>query len=56
VSTIAVADLLYEGQMITAATYRPLECYTMVAIIYFLVLFPLTLAAQGVEWQLGRSD
>ena len=56
VSTIAVADLLYEGQMITAATYRPLEVYTMVAVLYFAVLFPLTLLAQGVEWQLARSD
>jgi polar amino acid transport system permease protein len=56
VSTIAVADLLYEGQMITAATYRPLEVYTMVAVLYFAVLFPLTLAAQGVERRLARSD
>ena len=56
VSTIAVADLLYEGTIITAATYRPLEVYTMVAIIYFLVLFPLTLAAQQVERRLARAD
>src|ERR687883_492174 len=53
VSTIAVADLLYEGQMITAATYRPLEVYTMVAVLYFAVLFPLTLLAQGVEYHLA---
>jgi polar amino acid transport system permease protein len=56
VSTIAVADLLYQGTIITAATYRPLEVYTMVAIIYFLVLFPLTLAAQQVERLLARAD
>jgi polar amino acid transport system permease protein len=56
VSTIAVADLLYHGTIITAATYRPLEVYTMVAVIYFLVLFPLTLAAQQVEHRLARSD
>jgi polar amino acid transport system permease protein len=56
VSTIAVADLLYEGQMITAATYRPLEVYTMVAVLYFVVLFPLTLAAQWVEQRLARKD
>jgi polar amino acid transport system permease protein len=56
VSTIAVADLLYQGTIITAATYRPLEVYTMVAIIYFLVLFPLTLAAQQVERRLARAD
>src|ERR1700688_3998456 len=56
VSTIAVADLLYQGQMITAATYRPLEVYTMVAALYFAVLFPLTLAAQYVERRLARKD
>ena len=56
VSTIAVADLLYEGQMITAATYRPLEVYTMVAVLYFAVLFPATLAAQEVERRLARKD
>jgi polar amino acid transport system permease protein len=56
VSTIAVADLLYQGTIITAATYRPLEVYTMVAVIYFLVLFPLTLAAQKVERRLAQAD
>jgi polar amino acid transport system permease protein len=56
VSTIAVGDLLYQGTIITAATYRPLEVYTMVAIIYFAVLFPLTLAAQRVERRLARGD
>jgi polar amino acid transport system permease protein len=55
VSTIAVADLLYEGQMITAATYRPLEVYTMVAVLYFIVLFPLTLGAQAIEQRLARQ-
>jgi polar amino acid transport system permease protein len=56
VSTIAVADLLSQGTIITAATYRPLEVYTMVAVIYFLVLFPLTLAAQKAERRLARAD
>jgi polar amino acid transport system permease protein len=56
VSTIAVSDLLYQGQLITSATYRPLETYTTVAMIYFSILFPLTLFAQGVEYRLQRSD
>jgi len=56
VSTIAVADLLYQGEMITAATYRPLEVYTMVAVLYFAVLFPLTLGAQAVERRLAQKD
>jgi His/Glu/Gln/Arg/opine family amino acid ABC transporter permease subunit len=31
VSTIAVSELLYQGQLITSATYRPLETYTTVS-------------------------
>jgi polar amino acid transport system permease protein len=55
VSTIAVSDLLYQGQLITSATYRPLETYTTVALIYFAVLFPLTLGAQVVERRLQHA-
>ncbi len=49
VSTVAVGDLLYQGSVITAASYRPLEVYTTVAVLYFAVLFPLTLVADRVE-------
>jgi polar amino acid transport system permease protein len=54
VSTIAVPDLLYQGTLITADTYRPLETYTVVALIYFMLLFPATLAAQAYEKRLSR--
>jgi polar amino acid transport system permease protein len=49
VSTLAVPDLLYQGQLITAATYRPLEVYTMVAAIYFAILLPLAQLARLLE-------
>jgi polar amino acid transport system permease protein len=52
VSTIAVPDLLYNGTLITADTYRPLEVYTVIAIIYFVLLFPSTMLAQRYEKQL----
>ena len=55
VSTIAVPDLLYQGQLITADTYRPLETYTIVAVIYFLLLFPMILLAQHYERRLARG-
>jgi polar amino acid transport system permease protein len=54
VSTIAVPDLLYNGQLITADTYRPLEVYTVVAVIYFALLFPSTLLAQEYERRLAK--
>ncbi len=53
VSTIAVPDLLYQGTLITADTYRPLEVYTVVAVIYFVLLFPATMLAQWYERRLG---
>ena len=55
VSTIAVPDLLYQGQLITADTYRPLEVYTVVALIYFALLFPATVLAQFYERRLAKS-
>jgi polar amino acid transport system permease protein len=53
VSTVAVGDLLYQGSVITAASYRPLEVYTTIAVLYFVVLFPLTLVADQIEQRLG---
>jgi polar amino acid transport system permease protein len=53
VSVVAVGDLLYQGTVITAASYRPLEVYTAVAALYFLILFPLTLAAERAERVMG---
>jgi polar amino acid transport system permease protein len=53
ISTIAVADLVYQGSVITAATYRPLEVYTAVAVLYFVVLFPVTTFAEYIERRLG---
>ncbi|MEO7243342.1 MAG: amino acid ABC transporter permease [Variovorax sp.] len=54
VSTVAVADLLYQGSIITAATYRPLEVYTLVAVLYFAVLFPMTRLSSLLERRLER--
>lgn len=48
-SVLAVPDLLYQGQLITSASYRPLETYTAIAAVYFLILFPATRLAQRLE-------
>jgi len=54
VSVLAVPDILYQGQLITSATYRPLETYTMVAVVYFAILYPLTWLATQMERKLAR--
>jgi polar amino acid transport system permease protein len=56
VSVLAVPDLLYQGQLITSATYRPLETYSVVAVMYFALLFPLTRMAQALERRMARSE
>ena len=53
-SVLAVPDLLYQGQLITSATYRPPETYTMIAVIYFIILFPMTRVARVLEARLAH--
>lgn len=56
VSVIAVPDLLYNANLINADTYRPLEVYTVVAAIYFIILFPATTLAQALERRMGVAQ
>jgi polar amino acid transport system permease protein len=56
VSVIAVPDVLYQGELVTGATYRPLEVYTVVAVIYFVLLFPSTMLMQVYERRLAARS
>ncbi|MFC3124601.1 ectoine/hydroxyectoine ABC transporter permease subunit EhuC [Pseudoroseomonas globiformis] len=56
VSVLAVPDLLYQGQAAAHDSYRPLEIYSLIAVIYFVVLFPLTLLVGRLERRLARAD
>ncbi|MGH7070073.1 MAG: amino acid ABC transporter permease, partial [Acetobacteraceae bacterium] len=56
VSVIAVPDVLYQGELVTGNTYRPLEVYTLVAIIYFVLLFPSTMLMQVYERRLAAKN
>lgn len=39
-SVIAVHELMYQGRALSSVYYRPLETLTIVAIIYFLLIYP----------------
>lgn len=56
VSVISVADLAYMAAVVNGQTYRPLESYTVMALLYIAVLFPLTQAADWLERRLRVSD
>lgn len=42
VAIVAVQDLMYQGKTLATETYRPIETFTIVALIYFAVSFPVT--------------
>jgi len=55
-SVISVGELVYMAAVVNGQTYRPLEAFTVVAVLYFAVLFPMTQAADYVEHRLRVSD
>lgn len=55
VATISYADLLFAANEIAQKTFRPLETFTVVALIYFVVIFAVSLIARQVERRLAVS-
>jgi len=51
---VAVPDLMYTSYELTARTYRPLETYTFVALIYFAILYPATVFCKRLETRIQR--
>ena len=54
ISSVGIADLMFVGQNISNSTARPVEFLSAVAVIYFLVAFPLTRLVGVVETQMLR--
>lgn len=54
ISSVGIADLMFIGQNISNSTARPVEFLSAVAVIYFLVAFPLTRLVGVVEARLLR--
>jgi polar amino acid transport system permease protein len=54
VSTIGVQDMMYQGLIVSEATYRPLEILTTIAVMYFVVAFPVTIIMRRIEIHVNR--
>jgi polar amino acid transport system permease protein len=54
ISSVGIADLMFIGQNISNSTARPVEFLSAVAVIYFLVAFPLTRLVGVVEARMLR--
>lgn len=55
-SAVAYVDLLQQGKLLASLHFNPIETYTVIAVIFFLCLFPLVQATYALERRLGRSD
>lgn len=55
VSTLGVADLMYQARVLATETYRPIEILTTAALIYFVIAFPLTIATRLLEVRLAAA-
>lgn len=55
-STIAVPELLYQGRAINAVTFRPIETYTIVALIYLILLWSGSLLVDYLERRVQEAD
>jgi polar amino acid transport system permease protein len=54
-SVIAVAELTYQAQQLSVQTFRPLESYTVLALTYFMLTYPLSLGIGRFEKRLRKS-
>jgi polar amino acid transport system permease protein len=55
VAAIAYADLLFAANEVSQKSFRPLETYTVVALIYFGVIFIASQGTRLLELRLARS-
>jgi polar amino acid transport system permease protein len=52
---ITYAELVYNATEVSSRTFRPVETFTVVALIYFVVILAMSQIARGVERRLAMS-
>lgn len=50
---IAVTELMYRGSELNMETFRPFEAFTAVAIVYFVMIYPISMGVRRVERRLA---
>src|SRR3954447_4799335 len=53
-SVFSVPEITRQGVLLTASTFRPLEIFTFIAVIYFFICWPLPLSIRLWERRLAR--
>lgn len=55
-SAISVAELVYQATVLSNANLKHLEFFTVVGVLYFLVIAPLSLTAQRLERRMAQRQ
>lgn len=55
-SLIAVNEIMYEGRLLSSTYYRPLEILTVVALVYFVLIYPGSYLSSRLERRLAARD
>jgi polar amino acid transport system permease protein len=55
-SLLAVQEIMYEGRLLSSTYYRPLEILTVVALVYFVLIYPGSDLAYRLERRLAARD
>jgi polar amino acid transport system permease protein len=55
-SVVAYSETLSQAKLIAELNYNPIESYTAVALIFFVVLYPVVQGTYALERVLNRSD
>ena len=55
-SILGVADLTYQANVLSTTTFRPLEVFSFIALVYLVICTSLSYSAQRIEKRLSVSD
>jgi polar amino acid transport system permease protein len=55
-SAVAYVELLQQGKLIASLNFNPIEAYTTVAVIFFVILWPLVQLTYVMERRFKRSE
>jgi polar amino acid transport system permease protein len=54
-STVSVSELLFTGQVIGSETFQYMQIYLVIAVLYFIVSYPTSIAIRRLERHLERA-
>lgn len=55
VSTISIAELVFTGQLIAAETFKYLQIYSIIFVIYLIISYPASLLVKAAERRFSRG-